>query len=68
MTDAEKLMWSRIRGKQLKGLQFYRQKIIGSYYYYVKFSLTLSNTLVYPLGYGNPRDRTIPVEAGGLLG
>jgi very-short-patch-repair endonuclease len=31
MTDAEKLMWSRIRGKQLKGLQFYRQKIIGSY-------------------------------------
>jgi hypothetical protein len=39
-----------------------------NYYYYVKFSLTLSNTLVYPLGYGNPRDRTIPVEAGGLLG
>ena len=31
MTDAEKLVWSRIRGKQLKGLQFYRQKIIGKY-------------------------------------
>ncbi len=31
MTDAERLLWSRIRGKQLKGLQFYRQKIIGDY-------------------------------------
>ena len=31
MTDAEKLLWSKIRGKQLSGLQFYRQKIIGNY-------------------------------------
>ena len=31
MTDAEKLLWSKLRGKQLKGLQFYRQKIIGNY-------------------------------------
>ncbi len=31
MTDAEKLLWSKIRGKQLKGFQFYRQKIIGNY-------------------------------------
>ncbi|RJR18845.1 MAG: endonuclease domain-containing protein [Nitrospiraceae bacterium] len=31
MTDAEKLLWSKIRRKQLKGLQFYRQKIIGNY-------------------------------------
>jgi len=31
MADAEKLLWSKIRGKQLKGLQFYRQKIIGNY-------------------------------------
>ncbi len=31
MTDAEKLVWSKIRGRQLKGLQFYRQKIIGNY-------------------------------------
>lgn len=29
MTDAEKRLWSRVRGKQLKGLQFYRQKPIG---------------------------------------
>jgi len=31
MTDAEMLLWSKIRGKQLKGQQFYRQKIIGEY-------------------------------------
>jgi very-short-patch-repair endonuclease len=31
MTDAEKLLWSRIRGKQLKGLQVYRQKPIGRF-------------------------------------
>lgn len=31
MTDAERLIWSRIRRKQLKEKQFYRQKIIGNY-------------------------------------
>ena len=31
MTPAEKLLWSKVRGKQLKGHQFYRQKIIGDY-------------------------------------
>ncbi|MBA4418776.1 MAG: hypothetical protein C0392_12840 [Syntrophus sp. (in: bacteria)] len=31
MTDAESLVWSRIRMKQLKGSQFYRQKIVGNY-------------------------------------
>ena len=31
MTDAEKLLWSRIRRKQIKGMQFYRQKSIGDY-------------------------------------
>lgn len=31
MTDAEILLWSKIRLKQLKGYQFYRQKIIGNY-------------------------------------
>ena len=31
MTDAETLLWSKLRGKQLKGCQFYRQKIIGNY-------------------------------------
>jgi very-short-patch-repair endonuclease len=31
MTDAENKLWSVIRLKQLNGLQFYRQRIIGSY-------------------------------------
>lgn len=31
MTFAEKLLWSKIRRKQLKGHQFYRQKILGNY-------------------------------------
>lgn len=31
MTEAEKYLWSKIRGKQLKGRQFYRQKPIGNY-------------------------------------
>ena len=30
-TDAERYLWSRFRGKQLKGLQFYRQKVLGRY-------------------------------------
>ena len=44
MTDAEMLLWSRIRGKQLKGFQFYRQKIIGKYiadFYCPKASLVI---------------------------
>ncbi len=31
MTEAERLLWSRLRGKQLLGVQFYRQKPIGNY-------------------------------------
>jgi len=31
MTEAGQLLWSKLRRKQLKGLQFYRQKIIGNY-------------------------------------
>ena len=31
MTDAEKLLWSKVRRKQLQGHQFYRQRIIGNY-------------------------------------
>ena len=31
MTDAERLIWKKIRGRQLKELQFYRQKPIGQY-------------------------------------
>ena len=31
MTDAEKHLWVKVRMKQLKGYQFYRQKPIGDY-------------------------------------
>ncbi len=31
MTDAENLLWSKIRRKQLVDCQFYRQRIIGSF-------------------------------------
>jgi very-short-patch-repair endonuclease len=30
-TDAERLLWFHIRRKQLKNIQFYRQKPIGNY-------------------------------------
>lgn len=31
MTDSERALWSRLRGKQLLGIQVYRQKPIGEY-------------------------------------
>ena len=31
MTDAERLLWSKFRRKQLKDCQFSRQRIIGNY-------------------------------------
>jgi very-short-patch-repair endonuclease len=31
LTDSESALWSRLRGKQLMGIQFYRQKPIGQY-------------------------------------
>jgi very-short-patch-repair endonuclease len=31
MTEAEKLLWSKLSRKQLKDSQFYRQRIIGNY-------------------------------------
>jgi len=31
LTDAERLLWSKLRRKQIRQLQFYRQRIIGSY-------------------------------------
>ena len=30
-TDSEHVLWQRLRGKQLSGVQFYRQKPIGNY-------------------------------------
>jgi len=31
MTDAERLIWSKLRRRQIKGHQFYRQRILGNY-------------------------------------
>ena len=31
MTDAELMLWSKLRGKKVRGLQFYRQKPILSF-------------------------------------
>jgi very-short-patch-repair endonuclease len=31
LTDSEKALWSRLRNKQLHGIQFYRQKPIGEH-------------------------------------
>ena len=31
MTDAEQKLWSRVRRKQLAGVQFYRQKPLGNF-------------------------------------
>jgi len=31
MTQSEVALWSRLRRKQLKGRQFYRQRIVGDY-------------------------------------
>ena len=31
MTESERVLWSRLRRKQLLGVQFYRQKPIGNY-------------------------------------
>ncbi|MBM4141339.1 MAG: DUF559 domain-containing protein [Nitrospira sp.] len=45
MTDAERLLWSKLRGKQPKGLQIYRQRIIGNY---IVPKLSDSNTLSFP--------------------
>ncbi|OGQ65378.1 MAG: hypothetical protein A3F89_07175, partial [Deltaproteobacteria bacterium RIFCSPLOWO2_12_FULL_50_11] len=31
MTESERLLWSRLRKKQILGVQFYRQKPMGDY-------------------------------------
>ena len=44
MTEAEKLVWAKIRGKQLKDVQFYRQKPLGNFivdFYCAKANLVI---------------------------
>jgi very-short-patch-repair endonuclease len=62
MTDAEKMLWLKLRRKQLKGQQFYRQKIIGKYI--VEFYCPKANLVIELDGgqhyseIGKARDRT----------
>lgn len=44
MTEAEKLLWSKVRRKQLRGYQFYRQRIIGEYI--VDFYCSKANLII----------------------
>lgn len=44
MTDAERLLWSRLRGKQILGVQFYRQKPLGQFI--VDFHAPAANLVV----------------------
>jgi very-short-patch-repair endonuclease len=44
MTDAENLLWTRIRNKQLKGYQFYRQKVIENEM--VRFYCSRANLMI----------------------
>jgi very-short-patch-repair endonuclease len=44
MTESEQRLWSRLRGKELLGVQFYRQKPLGGYivdFYAPKASLVV---------------------------
>lgn len=44
MTDEEVLLWSKLRKKQMKNAQFYRQKPIGNYivdFYCPKYKLVI---------------------------
>lgn len=44
MTDAEQLLWSQLRRKQILGIQFYRQKPIGPYI--VDFHASVVNLVI----------------------
>ena len=44
LTDSESVLWSRLRNKQLMGIQFYRQRPVGNYivdFYAPKVKLVL---------------------------
>jgi len=44
MTDTERVLWGKIKNRQLKDAQFYRQKIVGNYivdFYCSKYKLVI---------------------------
>jgi very-short-patch-repair endonuclease len=56
ITDAENLLSTRIRNKQLKGYQFYRQKIIDNYI--VDFYCSRANLIIEVDGGHHYEDKT----------
>ncbi|HHW76675.1 MAG TPA: endonuclease domain-containing protein [Xanthomonadaceae bacterium] len=72
MTDCEQRLWSRLRGKQLLGVQFYRQKPIGDYivdFYAPKAKLVVEvdgSQHLEPARMDHDRRRTAFLESQGL--
>jgi len=54
-TDAEKILWSRLRNRQLEGCKFRRQQVIGVY---IADFLCLDPKLVIELDGGQHAERT----------
>ncbi|MCB1776936.1 MAG: endonuclease domain-containing protein [Candidatus Competibacteraceae bacterium] len=72
MTDCEQRLWSRLRRKQVLGVQFYRQKPIGNYiadFYAPKVSLVVEvdgSQHLEPEQVDHDQQRTAFLESQGL--
>ena len=72
MTDCEQRLWSRLRRKQVLGVQFYRQKPIGDYivdFYAPRASLVVEvdgSQHLEPAQIDHDRRRTAFLESQGL--
>jgi len=72
MTLSERTLWSRLRRKQLRGVQFYRQRPIGSYimdFYAPKSKLVVEVDGLHHLGSThrqNDAERDSYLESAGL--
>ncbi len=72
MTDCEQRLWSRLRRKQVLGVQFYRQKPIGDYiadFYAPKANLVVEvdgSQHLEPAQIDHDRRRTAFLEGQGL--
>jgi very-short-patch-repair endonuclease len=62
MTEAENHLWKRLRGKQIGGLQFYRQKTIGNFI--VDFFCAKANLVIELDGGQHYSDEGILRDAG----
>ena len=72
MTDCEQRLWSRLRGKQILAVQFYRQKPIGEYivdFYAPKAKLVVEidgSQHLEAMQMNHDRQRTVFLESQGL--